>query len=51
MLGHKDAKTTQKYLGLTIERHQRNEMLAGKPMFPNVGKSAEIIQIARQSWA
>ena len=33
MLGHADTRTTEKYLGVGLERLQRNEMLAGKPMF------------------
>lgn len=33
MLGHKDSKVTQHYLGIGLERTQRNEMLAGKRMF------------------
>lgn len=35
MLGHADTKTTEKYLGLSLERQQRNELLAGKAMFPD----------------
>lgn len=33
MLGHKSAKVTEGYLGLTIEKLQRNEELAGESMF------------------
>ena len=33
MLGHADTRTTERYLGVGLERMQRNEMLAGKPMF------------------
>lgn len=36
MLGHKDTKTTEIYLGLGLEREQRNEMLAGQVMFPSL---------------
>ena len=36
MLGHADTKTTEIYLGLGLEREQRNELLAGRPMFPDV---------------
>lgn len=36
MLGHADTKITEQYLGLGIERMQRNELLAGKPMLPNL---------------
>lgn len=36
MLGHKDTKVTQTYLGIGLERIQRNESLAGKRMFGTV---------------
>jgi len=45
MLGHADTKTTERYLGLGIERQQRNELLAGKLMFPDLRKPATVIQI------
>lgn len=35
MLGHASLVMTEKYLGLDHERMQRNEALAGKPMFGN----------------
>lgn len=47
MLGHADTKTTEKYLGLGIERQQRNELLAGKQMFPAMRRDRKILQIAR----
>lgn len=36
MLGHSKASITEHYLGLEVERVQRNELLAGKPMFPDM---------------
>lgn len=33
MLGHRDVRQTQRYIGLNVERTHRNEALAGKPMF------------------
>lgn len=33
MLGHKDTKQTEHYIGWHLERQQRNEALAGKSMF------------------
>jgi len=33
MLGHADTRTSENYLGVGLERMQRNEMLAGQPMF------------------
>lgn len=33
MLGHKDTKQSEHYIGWHLERQQRNEALAGKPMF------------------
>ncbi|MHB1098509.1 MAG: tyrosine-type recombinase/integrase [Burkholderiales bacterium] len=44
MLGHSDTKVTENYLGLGIERMQRNELLAGKPMLPNL---VETLPVAR----
>lgn len=35
MLGHADSKTTEIYLSVSLERQQRNELLAGVPMFPD----------------
>lgn len=46
MLGHKDSKTTEEYLGLELDRLQRNADLKGKPMFPSV-RNASIIPITR----
>lgn len=37
MLGHADVKITQRYLGIGLERQQRNDLLAGKRMFPAKG--------------
>lgn len=34
MLGHKNSITTEIYLGLDLDRHTRNNDLAGKRMFP-----------------
>jgi integrase len=46
MLGHADTKTTEIYLGLSLERQQRNELLAGKPMFPALQrKDAKIVPL------
>ena len=33
MLGHKDTRMTERYIGWELERTQRNEQIAGKPMF------------------
>ena len=33
MLGHKDTRMTERYIGWELERSQRNEQIAGKPMF------------------
>lgn len=37
MLGHRDTRVTERYIGLTLERTQRNEQFAGQPMFPSLG--------------
>lgn len=34
MLGHKNAQTTEIYLGLNLDRHKRNTDLRGQTMFP-----------------
>lgn len=39
MLGHKDSKTTEIYLGLDVDRHTRNEDLRGQFMFPPLDAS------------
>lgn len=36
MLGHSSGTITEQYIGLDVERVQRNELLAGKPMFPDM---------------
>lgn len=45
MLGHADTKTTENYLGLKLERQQRNDMLAGKRMFPDLKKSSKVVRL------
>ena len=36
MCGHKSTKVTEHYIGWGLERTQRNEMIAGKPLFPGM---------------
>lgn len=38
MLGHKDTKVTAHYIGLNMEREERNKMLSGSRMFPDAKK-------------
>lgn len=38
MLGHKDVKVTAHYIGLNVEREQRDDIIAGKRMFPTSPK-------------
>lgn len=45
ILGHKDTKTTQIYLGVQVEREQRNAALAGKAMFPNLRKPGTVSKL------
>jgi len=45
MLGHKDVRVTQKYIGLNVEREQRNLALSGQPMFSDVLINADIATI------
>ena len=50
MLGHKDTKMTEHYIGVGLERAQRNEMIAGHLMFPQlVHTDADVINIGRAS--
>lgn len=42
MLGHKDIRITQHYIGWDTERDQRNELLAGQPMFPELRQQARL---------
>ena len=44
MLGHSDIRTTEIYLRLDLDRKVRNDLLAGKPMFPEVPE-AEVVHI------
>lgn len=45
LLGHKDTKMTEVYLGIGMERLQRNEMLAGKAMFPDLHPGATVTRL------
>lgn len=45
MLGHANVVTTERYLGLSIERQQRNELLAGKTMFPAARRGATVTRL------
>ena len=48
MLGHKDTRVTERYIGLSLERTQRNEMIAGNIMFPSLNHQvADVIEIGR----
>ena len=44
MLGHANIRTTEIYLRLDLDRKVRNDLLAGKPMFPEV-EEATVIEI------
>lgn len=48
MLGHKASVVTERYLGITLDREKRNQLLAGKPMFPSLG-ATNVVQIRRQA--
>lgn len=48
MLGHRDTRVTERYIGLSLERTQRNEMIAGRAMFPSlVQTDAQVIELGR----
>ena len=42
MLGHKQSQTTEIYLGLSLDRRQRNLALKGKPMFPELQQVTQL---------
>ena len=45
MLGHSNSIITERYLSLGVERMQRNEMLSGKPMFPDARKPGSLSEL------
>lgn len=45
MLGHANAATTEVYLSLGMERMQRNELLAGRPMFPDMPTTGSLSEL------
>lgn len=47
MLGHKNSVMTETYLGLTLDREKRNQLLAGKPMFPSL-RAANVVPMRRE---
>ena len=42
MLGHSSVQTTEIYLRLDLDRKVRNDLLAGKPMFPDRGEGTVV---------
>jgi integrase len=48
MLGHRNSKVTEVYLGLDIDRLTRNRDLRGKPMFPELTNS-NVTSLTRSS--
>lgn len=45
MLGHSSGTITEQYIGLDIERVQRNELLSNKPMFPDLNLGATVREL------
>lgn len=45
MLGHKNLATTEVYLRLDLDRKARNDLLGGKPMFPDLAAEADVIPL------
>jgi integrase len=43
MLGHSSVQTTEVYLRLDLDRKVRNDLLAGRPMFPETGEAAVLL--------
>lgn len=48
MLGHKTSMMTERYLGLDLDRHKRNEDLRGRPMFPAL-RDARVVPLREGS--
>lgn len=48
MLGHNSVQTTEIYLRLDLDRKVRNDLLAGKRMFPEVG-TAQVLRLTEGS--
>jgi integrase len=40
LLGHKNTTTTERYLGLSLERSSRNQQFSGNRMFPSLAQPA-----------
>ena len=45
MLGHSSTRVTEEYIGWDLEARQRNEDIAGKPMFPSLQQRHEVIEL------
>lgn len=45
MLGHRDTKITQHYIGLNMERDQRNRSIAGERMFPQIAADTAMLRL------
>ena len=48
MLGHTHSAMTEQYLGLNLDRRQRNQAISGKPMFPKRVANANVIPIRQE---
>lgn len=48
MLGHASVQTTEIYLRLDLDRKVRNDLLAGKPMFPAKAAGTVVVMKGRQ---
>lgn len=48
MLGHSHSAMTEQYLGLNLDRRQRNKAISGKPMFPTAETFANVIPIRQE---
>lgn len=49
MLGHKSVKVTEVYIGLGLERMQRNEALAGKVMLPSARRDSAAVRLLKEA--
>lgn len=50
LLGHKNTITTERYLGISLERESRNKQFSGKVMFPSLqAKIADVVDFPSEA--
>ena len=49
LMGHRDTKMTERYIGWHLERTQRNAMLTGQVMYPEMGAEAATLHVVEDN--